>query len=53
MKTELTNKNLSNPFNEARKVRVKFNFPLASPTYDPSIALKKAKEEKSAPTHRV
>ena len=47
MKTELTNKNLSNPFNEARKVRVKFNFPLASPTYDPSIALKKAKEEKS------
>lgn len=32
---------------EAKKVRVKFNFPVASPNYDSSVALKRAKEEKS------
>jgi len=51
MKQEVT---IKDPFSaqeptlkEARKVRVKFNFPLASPKFDSSIALKKAKEEKS------
>jgi hypothetical protein len=33
--------------NEARTVKVKFNFPLASPSYEPSVATQKAKEEKS------
>ena len=37
----------TSPKNEAKKVRVKFNFPLASPNFDPTLSLKKAKEEKS------
>lgn len=32
---------------QERKVRVKFNFSLAQPKFDSSIAMKKAKEEKS------
>ena len=49
MKQEIT---IKDPFTtqdlrDVKKVRVKFNFPLASPTFDSSIALKKAKEEKS------
>lgn len=32
---------------QERKIKVKFNFSLAQPKFDSSIALKKAKEEKS------
>src|SRR6185312_13221316 len=46
MKSDMT---IKDPFkvSEAKTVKVKFNFPLASPSFDPSVALKKAKEEKS------
>jgi len=47
----MSSTNVKDPFTESKKeikkVRVKFNFPLSSQTFDPSIALKKAKEEKS------
>lgn len=32
---------------ESKEVKVKFNFPLQNPKYDFSLAMKKAKEEKS------
>src|ERR1017187_10241124 len=44
---------IDNPFSdklvdkEPKEVKVKFNFPLMNPKFDFSLALKKAKEEKS------
>ena len=35
------------PKKESKEVKVKFNFPLQNPKHDFSIAMKKAKEEKS------
>jgi|SRR5271165_577915 len=35
------------PKKESKEVKVKFNFPLQNPKYDFSLAMKKAKEEKS------